>query len=488
VRHGGGSQNDELHCTQLGTQATRTILGLSGGRQAMDEKLTRRQFHHRGLLAGAAGLTILANPRSARGTPANEKIMLGLIGCGGRGPQLAEGFLKRGDCEFACLADVDGAVLPSRQSTVAQWQGARQPKVVQDFRALLDDQSVDAVVVATPDHWHALATIWACQAGKDVYVEKPITHSAWEGRKMIEAARKYGRIVQCGFQNRSAPYNLAAKEYIQQGKLGDIHFCRIYNQKPPWGNCPVVQDSEAPAGLDWDMWNGPAPQHPYNASLHQCWHHQWRYSGGDIANDASHQIDLARWLLGVDYPKSVYSSGGRFGLQSAAESPDTQVALFDFDKLLVSFELTLFTDYMLKTDQLVRDSDMFPYWMQNATRIEIFGTQGLMIVGRHGGGWQVFVRPQNRQPVVKDQAYGRFPDPEHKENFIACLRSRQLPSADVAQGHLSCLLIHYANISYRLGGEKLTIDGTTESISNSEAGRSLLKREYREPWVIPETV
>ncbi len=131
---------------------------------------------------------------------------------------------------------------------------------------------------------------------------------------------------------------------------------------------------------------------------------------------------------------------------------------------------------------------MFPYWMQNSTRIEIFGTKGMMVVGRHGGGWQVFVRPKSRQPVVKDQAYGRFPDPEHKENFVSCLRSRELPNADVLQGHLSCLMIHYANISYRLGGEKLTIDAATESITNSEAGKALLKREYRDPWVIPEQV
>ena len=464
----------------------------------MAEKITRRQFNHGGALtsaavastalSGAAGITILANPQSARATPASDKIVLGLVGCGGRGPHLAKGFLERGDCEFAYLADVNSAVLPSRQNTIAELQGGRVPKGVQDFRTLLDDKSVDAVIVATPDHWHALATVWACQAGKDVYVEKPITHSAWEGRKMVEAARKYKRVVQCGFQNRSAPYNMAAKRYIEEGKLGDVHLCRIYNQKPPWGNCPVVEDGTPPDGLDWDMWNGPAPQHPFNASMHRCWHHQWRYSGGDIANDASHQIDLARWLLGVDYPKTVYSSGGRFGPKSAAQSPDTQIALFDYDDLLVSFELTLFADYMLKTDSGVRESDMFPYWMQNSTRIEIFGTKGLMVVGRHGGGWQVFVRPKSREPVVKDQAYGRFPDPEHKENFVSCLRSRQLPNADVLQGHLSCLMIHYANISYRLGGEKLAIDAETESITNSEAGKMLLKRAYREPWVIPEQV
>ncbi|NOY42530.1 MAG: Gfo/Idh/MocA family oxidoreductase, partial [Planctomycetes bacterium] len=416
----------------------------------MPSKINRRDFLDRSGKASlglASGITLMSNAQSVRATPANEKITLGLIGCGGRGPHLARGFLERGDCTFAAIADVNESILNGRAAEIAGNQDGHTPAVFGDFRKLLDDKSIDAVVIATPDHWHALATVWACQAGKDVYVEKPPTHDCWEGQKMIEAARKYDRVVQCGFQNRSAPYNIEARKYIESGKLGDIHFCRIINQKPPWGNCPVVPDSDAPAGMNWDMWNGPAPEHSYNSSMHKCWHHQWCYSGGDMANDASHQIDLARWLLGVKYPKTVYSTGGRFAEQSAAQTPDTQVALFDFDKLTVSFELTLFAPYILKTDSGVRDNDMFPYWMQNSTRIEIYGTKGMMVVGRHGGGWQVFVRPKSRQPVVKDQMYGRFPDPEHKENFLDCIRTRELPNSDIEEAHLSALMIHYANIS-----------------------------------------
>ena len=284
---------------------------------------------------------------------------------------------------------------------------------------------------------------------------------------------------------------MAARKYIEEGKLGTIHLCRIYNQKPPWGMTKKQPNSEPPAGLNWDIWNGPAPEHPYNVGFHRTWHHLWRYSGGDIANDASHQIDLARWLLGVTYPKTVYSTGGRYATnpeELVAETPDTQIALFDFDGLLVSFELTLYGKYMLKTDGVVRQSDMFPYWMQNSTRIEIFGTEGMMVVGRHGGGWQVFVRPHQRQPVVEDQAFGRFPDPEHKENFIRCIRNRQPANANALEGHLSCLWIHYANISYRLGGQKLTIDPKTEHIVDNPEAMALFKRTYREPYVIPEEV
>ena len=457
----------------------------------MPTEINRRDFLDSSGKSGlglAAGVTLLSNAQSVRAAPANEKIRLGLIGCGGRGLQLAEVFAERDDCTFTAIADVNEALLGNRAAFIAERQNGQAPAKYGDFRKLLDDQSIDAVVIATPDHWHALATVWACQAGKDVYVEKPPTHDCWEGQKMIEAARKYDRVVQCGFQNRSAPYNIEARKYIESGKLGDVHFCRIYNQKPPWGNCPVVPDSDAPAGLNWDMWNGPAPEHAYNASMHKCWHHQWCYSGGDMANDASHQVDLARWLLGVKYPKTVYSTGGRFATQSAAQTPDTQVALFDFDRLTVSFELTLFTPYILKTDSGVRDNDMFPYWMQNSTRIEIYGTKGMMVVGRHGGGWQVFVRPKSRNPVVKDQMYGRFPDPEHKENFLDCIRTRDLPNSDIEQAHLSALMIHYSNISYRLGGQKLAIDAQTEHLVDNDEAMQLFQRSYRKPWVLPEQV
>ena len=453
-------------------------------------RMNRREFLDRSKKTGlglAAGVTILSNAASVRGAAANEKVILASVGVRGRGAHLAQGFLDRGDCEIAYVCDVDSSLFESRSKAIAERQGGKVPKCVQDFRKALDDKSVDAIVSATPDHWHALSAVWACQAGKDVYVEKPATHSCWEGQKMVEAARKYKRVVQIGTQNRSAPYNLAAKKFIEEGKLGEIHMCRIYNQKS-WGNQPIVPDSDPPAGLDWDMWNGPAPEHRYNVNLHRYWNHLWRYSGGDIANDASHQIDLARWLCGVTYPKSAYSVGGRFASEGVADTPDSQVAVYDFDKMVMTFELTLYTPYMLKTDGFLRDNDMFPYWPQNATRIELYGTEGLMCVGRHGGGWQVYIRPKDRQPVVRDQMYGRFPDPDHKENFIQCIRSRELPNADALEGHLSALLIHYANISYRLGGQKLVIDPATEQIVGNEAAMGLFKRSYREPWVVPDEV
>jgi len=452
-------------------------------------RLNRRQFFEASktaLPATAVGLTILANARSARAYAANEKVTLASVGVRGRGSDLARGFLERGDCEIAYICDVDSTQF-AKADRIAPLQGGKKPKCVQDFRQALEDKSVQAIVSATPDHWHALSAVWGCQAGKDVYVEKPATHSCWEGKKMVEAARKYDRVVQIGTQNRSAPYNQAARKYIEDGRLGEVHMCRIYNQKN-WANRPVAPDGDPPAGLDWDMWNGPAPQAAYNTNYHRYWNHIWRYSGGDIANDASHQIDLARWLCGVTHPQTAYSTGGRYASQGAAETPDTQVAVWQFERLVMTFELTLYTPYMLKTDPEVRNSDMFPLWPQNATRIELFGTKGFMVVGRHGGGWQVFDRTKSRQPVVKDQMYGRFPDVDHKEDFIQCVRNRKRPSADVLEGHLSALLIHYANISYRLGGQKLQIDPASEEIEGNPEAMGLFKRTYRKPYAIPEEV
>jgi predicted dehydrogenase len=305
---------------------------------------------------------------------------------------------------------------------------------------------------------------------------------------MVEAARKYDRVVQVGLQNRSAPYNHSAKAYLDSGKLGTIHLVKVFNQKG-WGNVPVQPDSETPATLDYNMWTGPAPQAAFNANHHRGWNHFWRFSGGDIINDGVHQMDLARWLVGKDYPKTVYSVGGRFAEQGAFDTPDTQIAVFEFDKLTFVFELTLNTPYMYKSDSEVRNrADQYPYWPQNAERIEIYGTEGLMYVGRHGCGWQVYGRPHQRQPVLVAQEHGTFPDPEHKQNFCDSIRSRALPSADIEQGHRSTLMCQLANISYRLGGQKLTVDPQTESCVDNPAANALLKREYREPWVVPDKV
>lgn len=467
-------------------------------------RYNRRRFLKQSSAAGLGTFAIFASTVQGRVVSPNERIHVAIVGIRGRGALHATGFAKRADCRVTYLADPDTrlfgtaaspgymrftdpavAKLP-RVEAVAKLQG-RPPKAVEDLRRALDDRSVDAICVATPDHWHALATVWGCQAGKHVYVEKPISHTPWEGRKMVEAARKYNRVVQGGTQSRSAPYLHRAKEYISSGKLGEVHMVRVYDQKK-WGNVKPKPDEPTPAGLNWDLWNGPAPEHPYNFNYWEHWNHYWRYSGGDIINDSIHQIDLARWLTGVDYPKSVYSTGGRWAEEGDFETPDTQVATYEFDKMLMLFEMTLYTPYMILADQKLRDGDIFPHWPQNSSRIEIFGTKGLMIVGRHGGGWQVFGRPKSRKPVVVAQEYGRWSDDEHKDDFFDAIRNNRRPNADIEEAHRSTLLSQFANISYRLGGKKLVIDRELERFTNCEEANRMLRRKYRSKYVIPDAV
>ncbi|MDR1494099.1 MAG: Gfo/Idh/MocA family oxidoreductase [Planctomycetaceae bacterium] len=463
--------------------------------------MKRREFLKKGTqtsLGFGIGLTILSG-KSVADTSANNKINIALIGCGGRGTSLLHGFDYGNNTHIAGFQEFDDVNVAyccdlrkergeKALAKVTEKNNANA-KYVSDMQTVLDDKSVDAVVNALPDHWHALGAILAIQAGKDVYTEKPASQSGWEGQKMVEAARKHKRIVQHGTQNRSAPYNIAAKKYIDEGKLGTIHLCRVFNQKHEMNSFKIKTGEPVPEGLNWSAWLGPAEDRPYSSTiLNSNWHELWDFSSGDVLNDGVHQIDLARWLIGKEIPKSAYAVGGRFtDPNSDAQTPDTLIASYEFDNLTFTVEETLYTNYILKIDGTVRQSDMFPYWMQCATRIELYGTKGLMIIGRHGGGWQVFDRPKDRQPVVKAQEFGRFPDVEHKRNFLDCIRSRELPNADIEKGHRSTSLVHYSTISYRLGGVKLDIDETTGVPKNSEAAQ-YWKRDYRAPYVVPEEV
>jgi len=432
----------------------------------------------KGSLGTLATLTVLPKSRSFA---ANDKVIIGVMGLGGRGTYLAEKFASRPDAEVAYLCDADTRRFGRARNVVEEVQG-RKPKMVKDFRRILDDSSVDVLINATPDHWHALGTIMACKAEKDVYVEKPLAHNIWEGRKMVEAAREYKRVVQVGMQTRSAPYMKNAAEYIRAGKLGDVYLVRVFNmmQHPARRKGP---DQPVPDGFDYDMWCGPAPKLPYNPG--RRWLNQWEYSCGPIAGDAIHQLDLARYLIGdKPYPDTVSHAGGVNALRDGREIPDTQLATYEYDKLTLLFEAALWTPYMKKTPQSIRNSDKFPNWPFSSTKIEVLGTEGFMYLGRHGGGWQVY---DSNDKLVHSE-YGRQADKEHQDNFIDCIRTRNIPNADVEQGHYSVLLCHLANISYRLGNKKLKFDPKTESFVNAPEANKYLKRTYRHPWVIPDKI
>jgi len=447
--------------------------------------MDRRDFlrHSKAVGCGvAAGVTILPCAASVWGAPANERLSLAVVGLRNRGLTLATAFAQRSDCRITYLCDADSSLKAARTDAVAKAQGGDAPKFVPDFRHALDDAAVDALVVATPDHWHCLATIWACQAKKDVFVTAPLSHDIWESQRAVAAARQGERIVTADLACRSAAYAQSAKKYIDDGKLGKVHFCRVCEQTGQ-SNFADVADTPVPAGLDWNAWNGPTPKTAYNANLQNNWHGYWRYSGGNSAVEGIHQLDLARWLCGLEYPKTVVSQGARYDTAGANETPDTMTTVFEFDNLLMNFELTLGTPYMTRISSSVRSGDLFPYWPQCGARVEIYGSDGVMVIGPHGTGWQVFGRPRHEQPTLIERVWGKPVDLEHQQNFVESVRSRKRSAADIEEAHRSGLLVHYANMSYRAGCRKLAIDAKTEAVDSAEAMK-LFRREYRSPWVV----
>jgi predicted dehydrogenase len=448
--------------------------------------ITRREFvtsSARTAAAVAASASALSMPRRLQAKSANDKIILGLIGAGGRALSHINGMLKVPNVEFKYVCDVHATKGAEHMRAAEQAQG-HAPKRILDMRELLDDKDVDAVVIATPDHWHALAAIWACQAGKDVYVEKCPSIAIWEGRKAIEAARKYKRVVQVGFQNRSAPYAVTAREYLQSGKLGPIVLVKVYNLL---GGKPFVAqpDTVPPEGLDWDRWLGPAKDVPYNSGRHVGWHDWWDYKGGALVDDGSHQLDLARMVLGnPPHPKSVCCVGGNYAYRSQREVPELQTITYDFGDFAMTCDSGNATNHLRKSNGEERFGKKWPHWPSNAERIEIYGTKQLMYLGRHGIGWQVM--ETDGKIVAEEKGY--FPDKWHQPNFIECVRSRQKPNADIEQAHYSACLVHLGNLSYRAGNKQLLFDGKAERFTNSEEANRLLKPEYRKHYRVGDEV
>jgi predicted dehydrogenase len=413
---------------------------------------------------------------------ASDKLVVALIGCGGHGTKVitdAAGLGENIHVKYFC--DVDDTRGGYGITDVEKIQGSK-PLRVRDMRRVFDDKDVDAVFIATPEHWHGLATMWACQAGKDVYVEKCISHTIEEGQQMIEVASRYNRIVQCGTQNRSSDYAYKAREYIKSGELGDI--ISVHVKELLDGPIPFVEKEEAkaPDTIDWDMWLGPAPKAPYSVSRNKSWGYYWDYAGGNaLAGGVIHQLDMARLVLDdPGFPKSVYCSGGRYFFDDDRDVPDYQMATYDYGNFTLTVETGECTPYMQKSGPDVRFSDKFPEWMQNATRVEILGTKRMMYVGRMGGGWQVFEK--DGQIVAQEPGY--YPLEAHIRNFLDCVRSRNQPNGNLVQGHNSSVLIHLANLSYRMGNKQLLFSPEYEIITNDSEARELSRQHYREGFEV----
>ena len=423
---------------------------------------------------------------SGNGKSANDRVNLALIGAGAYGTNLvlnAAGLNENIRIKYIC--DVDDTRGGRAIAELKKMQSF-EPIRVKDMRSVFDDKEIDGVFIATPEHWHALATIWACQAGKDVYVEKCVSRNILEGQQMIDAAMKYNRVVQCGTQNRSADYALTARDYIKSGELGDLISVRVRELLP--GPVPFneKEDTEAPDTIDWDMWLGPAPKVPYNVSRNKSWGYYWDYSGGyAMSGGLTHQLDMARLVLdNPGFPKSVCCTGGRYFFDDNRDVPDYQMATFDYGNFVLNIEAGNCAPYMEKTSPEIRFGDGWPEWQQNATRIEIFGTKRMMLVGRMGGGWQVF---DKNNEVIKQQS-GLYPLKPHIQNYIDCIRSRNQPNGNIVEGHKSSVLIHLANLSYRSGNKQLLFSPEYETILNDVKAQELSYPSYRKGYEIPKEI
>jgi predicted dehydrogenase len=450
------------------------------------EQVSRRQFltsSTRRAAVLATGTSLLSQLQPLRAQAAADKVVLTLMGAGGRGSDLARGFAKLPGVEFKYVCDVNPGRGAELLRELGQGQG-RAPQRIGDIRRALEDREVQGVIVATAEHWHALATVWCCQAGKDVYVEKNTALTIWEGRKMIEAARKYQRVVQVGFQNRSAPYALTARDYLRSGKLGKVVHVKVYNLLPggPWG--PQLDPQPVPAGFDWDQWLGPAPEVPY-VPARVTWYDWWDYCGGYFSGDASHQLDLIRLVLGdPPSPRSAVCLGGNYAFHSKREVPEMQTVTYDFGDFTMTCESGTAFAHLRKSNAQERYGTRWPHWASNCERIEIYGTRQLMYLGRHGVGWQAM--EVDGKVVAEDK--GVHPDKWHQPNFVECIRTRARPNSDIEQAHHSAILVHLANLSYRVGQRQLYFDAPAERFTNSEAANALLKPAFRKQYRIPETV
>ncbi len=430
--------------------------------------LDRRTFLKGGLLT--AGVYAWESATPSAFASVSDKVGVAVLGAG-RGSNLAGHFAKLSGSQVVAVCETDAARGNKLCDAVEKAQGKRPP-LVGDFRTLLERTDVDALAVATPDHWHAPATIMACVAGKDVYVEKPVSHNVSEGRIAVTAARKHGRIVQSGTNLRAAPHYQEAWKLIRDGVIGKPLMVKaINNQKR--GRVEAQKDEPVPAGVDYDLWLGPAAARPFNRNrFHYAWHWQWDFGTGDLGNDGVHQVDIGRWALGLKAPKAVSCSGAKLGSKGdAQETPDTMVVTWEYDDLLYVYEQRDFTPYRMPGHRTDNDN-------------VVYGERGYLMIDRDG--YRVFFPRGEAGPVVQRPWVD---DDTHFQNFIDCVKSRKAENliADIEEGHYSALLCHLGNIAYRTG-RRLEFDGATERFTGdgAEKANALLTREYRKGFELPK--
>ena len=480
-------------------------------------KRTRRQFLEDSMFAAAAAVTATSTGQlfaqdEEESTSPNERLSVAVVGVKGRGGSHLGAFSGRKDTQVTYICDVDSEVGMKRVTEVGKRQGGREPKYVKDIRDVLEDKSVDIVSIATPNHWHALGAIWSIQAGKDVYVEKPVSHNVSEGRRIVEAARRHKKICQTGTQSRSNPGMIDAVKAVQGGDIGECKLARGLCYKPR-GSIGPRGNYMPPETVDYNLWLGPAPLAAVTRErFHYDWHWQWPYGNGDLGNQGIHQMDLARWGLGATtLSDSVLSYGGRFGYEDAGDTANTQVVIHNFGEKSLVFE--------------VRGLNTKDY-KRSKVGVIFEGDKGYVVMTSYHSG-AAFDRDGNMIKEFKGQD-------DHFGNFIKAVRSRKIEdlNADIEEGHLSSALCHTGNISYRLGsavaakdlekklamietadnaqetlertlahlkdnnvdlsvakitlGEQLQFDPSEESFVDNDAADKMLTRQYRKPFIVPD--
>ena len=483
------------------------------------KKQTRRHFiKSSAATAAVSGLSLWGAKQSWAG--ANDRVQVAVVGIRGHGfGSHMKKYPTLDNVEVAAICDVDANLFPRR----LQWMidnGYKKPKTYQDIRDLLENKDIDAISVATPNHWHTLAGIWALQAGKHAHIEKPFSHNIFEGQKLIEAARKYNRIVHHGTESRSSDSCRRGIELLRQGIIGEVYLAKgiCYKWRDSIGTYPdgtmlegdgwkqnvhstpgTAYTEDYMKNVDYDMWIGPAPKRPFNPNrFHYNWHWNYDYGNGDIGNQGVHEMDVARWGLGVDKPTKVMSMGGHFMFDDMQNTANTQISVFEFPaetehgdkKKMLQFEVRPWiTNNEGRLATGFEDDSATGYMQSGANVIGdlFYGTEGYMVM--KSNYFKVFLG-KKREPGPSMKMSNNA-DRDHYQLFINAVRANDPKLLEdhgsVVDGHLSCSLIHLANTSYRLG-RSLDWDPKQEKFINDNKANTMLKRDYREPFVVPDNV
>ena len=443
---------------------------------------------------GTAGIGIGGMGLSAKSYAsilgANERVNVAVIGIHGMGQNHIAAYSGLKDTRVNALCDVDSNLFNERIKKHFTGKMLPGPKTYTDLRKLYEDKDVDAVSIATPNHWHALAAIWAIQAGKHVSVEKPCCHNFYEGQKLVEAAEKYKVIVQDGAEQRSNPCAQTMAAFLHSGKMGEVYLAKglCYKWRDSIGK---TSDEPVPAGVDYDLWLGPAPKRPFSKNrFHYNWHWNWDYGNGDIGNQGVHEMDIARWGLGVTLPSKITAMGGHFMFDDDQQTPNDMMALFEFPnangagdkKKILQFEVRHWiTNREGVKSETPQSGNNYMMSADNTVGNLFYGSRGFM--SKNVNEWETFIG-KDREPGEKGSGLG-----DHYQDFINAIRTndQSVAKGDIREGFYSCALIHLANISYRLR-RSLDFDPVKMQFINDAEANGMLTREYRHPFALPKNV